>query len=220
MRALVVLITMAAPVAAADLSVTARKTDPPAELARAVRAALDPTALVVADAEGAERMTVWFRATVPTNATAEQVRNGLTYREIPDGALVGAVRFARPFVDFRKQDVPAGVYTLRFAVQPDTGDHMGTAPNPEFVLLVPAEKDSSAEAVEVKTVVQRSATITEGDHPSVMLLVPYFDKANEPKVIDRGEGVLAVVTRRPVEAGGASATLGFALVVAGHSKTR
>lgn len=217
---LAALLTTVAGAAAGDLIVAAAKTDPPAELADAVRGALDPNAVTVADTDGTERLTVWFRAVVPAAATAEQVRNGLTYREIPDGTLVGAVRVARPFTDFRKQEIPAGVYTLRFAVQPDTGDHMGTAPHPEFVLLVPAEKDTTADAIETKTVVTWSAAVTGGDHPAVMLLFPNFDKAAGPKLLDKGDGVMAVATRRPVEADGAAATLGFALVVAGHSKTR
>ena len=222
MRILAACVVIACPAAlsAVDLTVTAAKADPPAELTDAVRGALDPNAVTVSDPDGTGRLTVWFRSVVPAAATADQVRNGLTYREIPDGTLVGAVRFARPFTDFRKQDVPAGVYTLRFAVQPDTGDHMGTAPHPEFVLLVPAEKDTTADAVEQKTVVTWSSAITGGDHPAVMLLFPNFDAGAGPRLLDKGDGVLAVATRRPVEADGAKATLGFAIVVAGHSKTR
>ena len=75
-------------------------------------------------------MRIWFRAEIPVKATEEQIKNGLTYHEIPEGTLVGALEFPTKFTDFRKQELPAGVYTLRFAVQPDIGDHTGTAPHP------------------------------------------------------------------------------------------
>ena len=81
-------------------------------------------------------------------------KNGLTYREIPEGTLVGAIEFPAKFTDFRKQELAAGVYTLRFAVQPDIGDHTGTAPHPEFCLICAAEDDRSAEEIEKKKLIE------------------------------------------------------------------
>ena len=102
-------------------------------------------------------MRVWFRAEIPVKATEEQVKNGLTYREIPEGTLVGAIEFPAKFTDYRKQELPAGVYTLRFAVQPDIGDHTGTAPHPEFCLICPADEDKSREDIEKKKLIELSA---------------------------------------------------------------
>lgn len=206
--------------AAADggrLIATVAKADPPAELAAEVRAELDPAAVSVAD--DAPLLTVWFRRSIPVRATAEQLTNGLTYREIPDGTLLGAVRFDRPFIDFRKQTVPAGVYTLRFAVQPEVGDHLGTTPHPEFALLSPADKDRSPDPVEPKGLIKLSAGVTGGDHPAVMLLWPHRG-TDKPAVIDREPGVRLLTLVRPVSTDGGDARLGFALTVAGHSKSR
>jgi hypothetical protein len=210
------LLATAAP--AADWAAAAAKADPPAELAEPVRKLLDRNAVSVSD--GNAVLTVWFRDAIPAKATAEQVKNGLTYREIPDGTLIGAVRFDRPFVDFRKQEVATGAYTLRFAVQPETGDHMGTAPHQEFVLLVPAAKDTTAEPLEPKSLFKASAAVTGGDHPGVLLLFPHTGKGAEPKIVDKGDGVKVLTVRRAVDADGEKTTLGFALTVAGHSKTR
>src|SRR5205814_10522301 len=99
-----------------------------------VRKLLDEQALVVRSGDDVV-MTVWFRTEIPVKATEEQVKNGLTYREIPEGTLVGALEFPRTFTDYRKQQLPAGVYTLRSAIHPDIGDHTGTTPHPEFCLL-------------------------------------------------------------------------------------
>jgi hypothetical protein len=205
---------------AAELSVKSETLDPPAELAGPVAKQLDRAAVVVTDGDGAEVLTLWFRTVVPAQATAEQVANGLTYREIPEGTLIGVVRFAKPFVDYRKQEIAAGTYTLRFLVQPDVGDHVGTAPQPEFLVLSPADKDTDPEALEPKALIKHSSATTGGDHPGVMLLFPHPAKDAGPKLVDKGDGVRVVAVRRPVEADGRKTALGFAVTVAGHSKTR
>ncbi|HYH69260.1 MAG TPA: hypothetical protein VD866_31495 [Urbifossiella sp.] len=192
-------------------------TDTPAALAEPVRAALSKDALVVR-AGDAVVMRVWFRDAIPVKATPEQLKNGITYREIPEGALVGAVEFPKAFTDFRKQELAAGVYTLRFAVQPDIGDHDGTAPHPDFCLLSAAAKDRSAEPMEKKDLIELSSLVNEGKHPAVLLLFPNFDKGTAPKVLGKGDGVWVATTRRAVNAGGEKATLGFAVTVAGQWK--
>jgi hypothetical protein len=215
-------LAVAAAVPAADpggLSVRAEALDPPTELAGPVGKLLDKDAAVIAGKDGEPVLTVWFRAEIPAKATAEQITNGLTYREVPEGTLVGAVKFAGPFVDYRKQEIAAGVYTLRFLVQPDVGDHTGTAPHPEFLVLSPAGKDADPEPLEPKALIKLSSGSTGGDHPGVMLLFPHPAKVAGPKLLDK-DGVKVLAVRRSVEVEGKKTVLGFALTVAGHSKTR
>lgn len=194
------------------------KLDAPEGVSEPVRKLLAAEALVVSGERDAVVMTVWFHAAIPVKASEEQVKNGLTYREIPEGTLVGVVQFPRAFTDFRRQELPAGVYTLRFAVQPDIGDHTGTAPHPDFCLLTPADKDKSADPVEKKDLIRASSEVNEGKHPAVLLLFPNFVKDEAPKVIGKGDGVWVANTRRPVLAGGTKAALGFGVTVAGTWK--
>ena len=210
---------VAAPAIAADPAFTAKyeKTAPPAKLAEPIRKLLDDAALVVRNGDTVV-MRVWFRSAIPAKATGEQIQNGLTYREIPEGTLVGAIQFPQTFTDFRRQEIPAGVYTLRFAVQPDIGDHTGTAPHPEFCLMCDAAKDRTAEPIEKKDLIAISSEVNEGKHPAVLLLFPNFAKDAGPKLADKGDGVWVVTTRRAVEAGGNKTTLGFAITVAGMWK--
>ena len=206
----------------ADPTLTANtaKLATPELVTAAVRKELDPNAIAITDKEGNNAITIWFRNTIPMKATAEQVRNGLTYREIPDGTLIGVIQFGKPFVDFRKQDIKAGVYTMRFAVQPDTGDHTGTAPHVEFVLLVPADKDQDADTIEVKSLIKHSTKVIGGDHPAVMLLFPQNTKITKPMIAGKSDGVQVVSVLRKVTVDGEDSTLGFAIAVAGFSKTR
>jgi hypothetical protein len=205
---------------AAELKLSAKveKVAAPDAMAEPIRKLLDEQALVVRDGE-TEVMTVWFRTEIPAKATAEQVKNGLTYREIPEGELVGAVRFPAKFTDYRKQEIAAGVYTLRFAVQPDIGDHTGTAPHPEFCLMCQAEKDRGAAPLEKKKLIEVSSLVNEGRHPAVLLMWPNNDKDGAVKVAGKGEGVYVATIRRPVVADdNRKTTLGFAITVAGVRK--
>ncbi|HEY1187797.1 MAG TPA: hypothetical protein VGE74_09075 [Gemmata sp.] len=222
MRILIAIALLACPfparAAEPKLSAKVEKVAPPAALAEPVRKTLDERALVVRDG-GSELMTVWFRAEIPAKANEDQIKNGLTYREIPEGTLVGAIRFPEAFTDFRKQEIAAGVYTLRFAVQPDIGDHTGTSPNPEFCLMSPAKEDKSADTVEPKKLIELSSLVNEGRHPAVLLLWPNNGKdAGAVKVVSKGNGVFAATVPRALVADGKKAQLGFAVTVAGVRK--
>lgn len=205
--------------AAAEPKFTAKveKAEPPMALAEPVRKLLDEQALVVRDGENVV-MTIWFRTEIPIKATEEQVKNGLTYREIPEGTLVGALEFPKTFTDYRKQELPAGVYTLRFAVQPDIGDHTGTTPHPEFCLICPSGEDKSDESIEKKKLIELSSKVNEGRHPAVLLLWPNNGSDATVKVVDKGNGVLVATIKRPVAGSDVKSLLGFAVTVAGVRK--
>lgn len=189
----------------------------PEKLAEPVRKLLDDEALVVRDGDGIV-MKVWFRTEIPVKATEEQIKNGITYREIPEGTLVGAIEFPAKFTDFRKQELAAGVYTLRFAVQPDIGDHTGTSPHPDFCLICPADEDKDSEPIEKKKLIEVSSKVNEGRHPAVLLMWPNNGKDAGVKVLDKGNGVLVATVKRTVAGDGGKTTLGFAITVAGVRK--
>lgn len=221
MRALftIAILCSTSPLFAAEpkLSAKVEKVPPPEALAAPVRKLMDEQAIIVRDGD-AELMTVWFRTAIPAKATAEQIANGLSYREIVEGTLVGAVRFPEKFTDFRKQEIPAGVYTLRFAVQPDIGDHTGTSPHPEFCLMSAADTDKKPDDVAPKKLIEMSSLVNEGRHPAVLLLWPNNGKDVGVKVLGKGDGVYVATIRRPLATGAGAATLGFAVTVAGVRK--
>jgi hypothetical protein len=212
------MIALLAFVLAAPPTATAESRPVPDAVAEPVRKLLDDKAVDVKDGD-AELMAFWFRKAIPAKATAEQVKNGLTYRECVETTVVGVVTFAKPFTDYRKQEIPAGTYTLRFVFQPDTGDHKDTAPHTEFLLLCPVADDTTAEEREVKDVVTMSKKATGGDHPGVMLLVPAKADA-DGLTVETKDGVTVVKVMRTVEVNGGTAALGFGVTVAGVSKTR
>ena len=191
----------------------------PESIAEPIRNVLDEKATVISDGD-TELLAIWFRKAIPSKATAEQVKNGLTSRELPETAVIGAVKFAKPFVDYRKQEIPAGVYTLRLGFQPENGDHMDTAPHAEFLLLSPVNEDKSLDETDLKSVVAMSKKATGGDHPGVMLLFPYRGEKAGPLLDEKEGGVKVVQVKRTIAVDGKETALGFGIVVAGVSKTR
>ena len=199
------------------LTLTATDDKPPA-LSAELAKSLDAKGLRVSVGDDAA-MTFWFRTTLPATATAAQVRNGLTYRELAEGSFVGVVSFAKPFTDYRKQEIAAGDYTLRLGVQPDIGDHAGTSPHPDFLVLLPLADDTTLDSLDGKTLRKLSAKVTGGDHPGVMLLYPHPAKPAGAKLAAK-PGVSVLTFTHALTTGDGPATLGFALVVRGHSTSR
>jgi len=67
---------------------------------------------------------------------------GIRYDNIPEGAFLALVHFTEEGHDFRDQGIPAGWYTLRYALHPEDGNHMGVAASRDFAVLTPAAEDT------------------------------------------------------------------------------
>ena len=96
---------------------------------------------------------------------------GALYPELDNGEFVGVVRFPQGMSDFRGQSLPPGYYTLRYQMLPEDGNHMGVAPNPDFLLASPAVDDARPEQGYVyRKLVALSAKSTGTGHPAVIAL--------------------------------------------------
>src|SRR5262252_1863980 len=82
---------------------------------------------------------IWLRKNIPA-------KSGASYSDLPESTLVGAISFPSAATDFRGQAIKPGVYTLRYEAIPDDGNHLGVAPSPDFLLLIPAASDPGPEA--------------------------------------------------------------------------
>ncbi len=190
------------------------RADPPTAVAPAVRRQLDPRPVVVRS-QGAVTMRLWFKDRLTLLADAGDVGAGARYRRIPEGALVGVVEFPTTFVDYRRQKLPPGSYTLRFALQPQTGEHTGTAPHREFLLLSPVDADRATENLDPKRLVELSRRVTSGIHPAVLLLWPADSPDASVRVEARAGGTWTAAVRRPGILGGRETPVRFAFTIAG-----
>jgi hypothetical protein len=204
-------------VAEVKLAVKPEASAPPKEIAEPIRSLLDGTALNVTDEKGKVICTIWPRKEVPTKAAADKAKAGLTYADLEESTIVGAVRFPQVWTDFRKQKIAAGVYTLRLGKQPMDGDHMGTAPYDDFCLVCPAKQDQKAGPLDTKVLHELSTASTTRKHPGIMLLFPNPMPADAPSVESKPNDIVVVNFKRPATAGGQPAAIGFSVVVVGHS---
>ena len=108
---------------------------------------------------------LWLRKSVPAQAKKEA--EGVAYPQLAESTLVGVVHFPQAASDFRGQQVPAGFYTLRYALMPDDGNHLGVSPNRDFLLLIPAQSDSDPSATfKFQELITMSAKTVGAKHPS------------------------------------------------------
>jgi len=152
---------------AGDYAVEGLKDAPPAGIAEPLRAALSPSGYRVLGG-GKPALDFWFRIALSTVAATPE--KGVHYGTLKQGALVGVVRVHEGAVDFRAQKVAAGLYTMRYAVQPDDGDHQDMTDARDFLLLSAAADDLSPEPMELKPLIKQSAKLNGKKHPGVLFL--------------------------------------------------
>lgn len=98
------------------------------------------------------------------------------------GQLVGVLRFARRSTDFRGQQIAAGVYTLRYALQPVDGNHVGTSDSRDFLLLLPAAADTTVDALEEERLFELSKEAAGTTHPASMFLARPSNGGDVPRM--------------------------------------
>jgi hypothetical protein len=131
--------------------------------------------------------------------------------------MVGVIRYPRKGADFRDQDIDSGVYTLRYAQQPVDGAHVGTSPTRDFFVLIAADNDEAAAAMEPEQLIGKSAEAAGSAHPAMLCLQRVRDpKADAPSIRHNEEHDWWIVRGQGTTAAGEKKTpLPFELVIVG-----
>ncbi len=98
------------------------------------------------------------------------------------GELLGVVEFKRTAADFRGQEIASGVYTVRYALQPEDGNHVGTSETRDFCLLLPAADDTSSGALSPEAMIELSTKAAQSNHPAMLCLLRAEEAAADPKL--------------------------------------
>ena len=86
--------------------------------------------------------------------------------------LAGSYLLPQASTDFRGQPIKAGIYTLRYELIPQDGDHLGVSENRDFALLIPVAADSDPNTVlKFDEMVTMSRKATGSQHPGPSSLV-------------------------------------------------
>lgn len=190
---------------------------PPQELSPAVRDALAPAGIRVTGPHG-PLCDLWLRKVVPgrNNPSPEL---GVTFPQIAPGTLVAVMRLPGATKDYRRQQIKPGVYALRYAITPDNGNHMGVAPQRDFLLAIPAAEDQAPDTITYDQTLLLSKKTTGSAHPSVWSLSSAEAAPKSlPGIFHLDDGDLWLVEFEvPFNIGGTSTPLKMALVVAGFA---
>ena len=144
---------------------------PPADLAAGVAARLAPVAKVTT---GAATLDIWLVQKL------ERTAEGPGWSNVESGTLIGAVRVSGEFKEIRGKVVKPGVYTLRYGLQPQNGDHLGISTFRDFVLLSPAALDKDPKILGFDGVVALSKEVIGTAHPASLSLDPPEDAPGAP----------------------------------------
>jgi len=198
-------------------SIKTEESPVPKDIGEPIQKVLGPQSVQLLDPAGKTVCEVWFRKEVPADATAEQIKNGLTYREVKQSEVVGVIRFDQEWRDYRKQKVKAGTYTLRLGYQPMDGDHTGSSDFQDFLVILDAAKDTKTELMDPKHMVETSAKSIGTGHPAVFMLFPNSKPGAAPALAAMPKNHWVLQTKEDVTVAGkkTGTSLGFGLTLVG-----
>ncbi len=157
---------------------------------------------------GAAALTFWWVESAPL---ADGASGAPEWKQVAEGTFVGAVQISASFRDIRGRTIKPGVYTLRYAVQPSDGDHLGVSSYRDFLLLSPAAVDQDPAPNGHDGAINLSKNTIGSSHPSPWMLDP---PATDGAVLSTGTnemGLHYVVFEVPAGSG----ALRFGLVLIG-----
>ena len=136
---LVFLLGLWLPVAAGEFQIGSADPLVGDQVSEAIRSAIRSEGVRVNGPDGKPVAEFWGRSTPFSGEPV--VEFGVRFETIPEGAFLGVARFPEKGSDFRGQTVPPGLYTMRYGLHPEDGNHMGVAASRDFVLLTPIADD-------------------------------------------------------------------------------
>ncbi|MDE2660076.1 MAG: hypothetical protein OXI45_07665 [Acidobacteriota bacterium] len=159
---------------------------PPEGVSDEIRAVLGSDGVRATLASGVN-LDFWLRSEQPAGANPNPAA---TFPDLSVGTLVGVVRIDGPWSDYKGNPIEPNVFTMRYGVRPEDGNHMGVSVHLDFVLLVPVAEDMTVDVEWGQDDLNiMSFAATGVGHPAVMSLAPNWEGITEPAIYqDDAEG--------------------------------
>jgi hypothetical protein len=178
-----------------------------------IRKALEEKGYRVTLADGAVVCEIWLRNGAPAGNKTEA--QGAVYTGLAVSTLIGVISFPKPTTDFRGQAIKAGAYTLRYALHPLDGNHLGISPIRDFLVMIPVSADQNAETeYKFEDLMKHSAKASGTNHPGVVSLTS-ADSGAAPSVSENDQGHVIFAAKLKTQSG---AELPIAFVVKGRAE--
>jgi hypothetical protein len=211
----VILFLLAAVAAqAADLKLQTVDSPPPKEVDASIQKLLQPKAIQLGDGNK-PAFQFWLVKELPLQSKPASTAKAL--EAIKQATLVGVVSVPSAQRDYRDDELAAGVYTMRFVLQPQDGNHLGSAEFPYFAALTPVKLDTKSDGItDYKALVKASSKETSTDHPVILSLRPATSDAGEaPQLTEPASEHKSVRVQVPTTAAGEKTSIAFEIVYEG-----
>jgi len=125
---------------------------------------------------------IWLRKAIEVKELpSEDGADGVTnYSMFPEGAFLGVIRFKQKSTNCRGNTIFPGIYTIRYMLMPEDGDHIGVAAYKDFIMLLPAMIDKGAPTMDRELII--ATALKSSEHPHNLALVPLEKKPEKTPV--------------------------------------
>jgi len=152
----------------------------------ALSGVLDSQGARTTNAQGATLCEVWLQKSIPASSAGGG--SDLLYGGLAQGTLLGVVHFPGGTTDFRGQAIKPGFYTLRYALIPQDGNHMGVNPTRDAIVLAPVAADQdAAKTLDFEALVKLGREASGTAHPALLVAAPASGDAF-PSVVKDDQG--------------------------------
>lgn len=195
--------------ASAQPKVTPLPETSPSPIAPAIAALLQQSGIKAI--VGGATLDIWWAQAIALTV------DGPGWSSVESGTLVGAMRVSGSYKEIRGKVVAPGVYTLRYGLQPQNGDHLGISTFREFLVVSPAAVDTDPKVLGFDGVVALSKQVIGTSHPAGMSIDPPQDAPGALLSTYKNEsGHDGIVFEVPRSLDGkAAGTVKFGLIVSG-----
>lgn len=201
---------------AAEWNVKQESKPAPEGVSEPIKALLSADAVIV-EKDGAPELSFWFLKELPLSAKPETAEKALD--QVKESQLLGVVQVHADRRDYRDDEMPAGVYTMRMGLRPNDGDHLGTSDYLYFGVLIPVSKDTKVEAYgSHDALAEASAEETAVFHPSIISLRPDSKPDAAPLTVHVvAEDHVVVRVTASGKAGDVAESIAFEVVLEGEA---
>lgn len=202
----------------AELAVKVVEKEIPKEVSDAIRQTLQSSVVQLVESDKSV-YEFWWRKEIPLKSKADKE----ALSSIAETTLLGIVSVGKGQRDYKDNLIPEGTYTTRFGLQPQDGDHLGTAEYLFFAVLIPVKSDTEVNGIKTyRAMVKASGKATSTEHPIVLSLRPPSSENGEsPKLTEPAPDHKCLRLKIPAKAPDADqpTTVVFELVYKGKGKT-
>lgn len=159
---------------AATFSVKSFDKQSPEKLGASIRAVLSSNGYTILR-DDQPIFEIWLRTRIPLKKSFDAPEHALN--ALAQTSLIGAIAVLSDARDYRDDEIYAGIYTLRFDLRPEDGNHLGTSEHLFFAVLVEAKNDRDlAKITHSRQLSKASSKSSPNDHPVIFSLFPASSK--------------------------------------------